>query len=53
MFVQLVTNQDTLVIQPIDFVGESLIRGGNYTYEIDANYENNDLGSLRAILVRD
>ncbi|GGG10690.1 hypothetical protein GCM10011344_09210 [Dokdonia pacifica] len=53
MFVQLVANQDTLFIQPIDFVGESLIRGGNYTYEIEANFENNDLGSLRAILVRD
>lgn len=53
MFVQLVIHQDTLLIQPIDFVGESLIRGGDYTYEIDANFENNDVGILNAVLVRD
>ncbi|WP_299682658.1 hypothetical protein [uncultured Dokdonia sp.] len=53
MYVQLVIDQDTLVIQPIDFVGESFVPSGDYTYEINANFENNDFGSLNAVLVRD
>lgn len=53
MFVQLVINQDTLIIQPIDFVGESLVPSGNYTYEINVDFESNDIGNLNAILIRD
>jgi hypothetical protein len=53
MFVKLVIDQDTLTIQPIDFDGESLIPSGNYTYEISADFEHNDFGSLNAVLVRD
>jgi len=36
-FVELEIDGETYTLQPIDYVGESLLGNGNYTYQIDAN----------------
>lgn len=36
-FVQLQINGKTYTIQPVDFVGETPLENGNYTYKITAN----------------
>lgn len=36
-YVQLEINGETYVVQPIDYVGESLLEEGKYTYILDAD----------------
>lgn len=43
----------TYTIQPIDYVGESPLENGNYTYEISANNSQNRYGKLSMTLVQD
>lgn len=52
-FVQLQINGDTFNIQPIDYVGETLLENGAYTYEIDADNSNNQYGRLSLTLRED
>ncbi|MEM9723074.1 MAG: hypothetical protein AAGA10_27650 [Bacteroidota bacterium] len=43
-YVQLEIQGDTFVIQPIDFVGETPLSKGSYTYQLDVpDFENRDL----------
>ena len=48
-FVQLGINGDTLTIQPIDYVGETKLDCGNYTYRIGVD----QAGSLSIALIED
>lgn len=41
-FVELEIDGETYTLQPIDYVGETLLENGNYTYQIDANDTIND-----------
>lgn len=36
-YIQLETSGDTLIYQPIDYVGETPLKGGKYTYELDVD----------------
>ncbi len=45
-FVELQISGKTYTIQPIDFVGETLLDKGKYTYEIDATDEDTRYGRL-------
>lgn len=36
-FVQLEIDGETYALQPIDYVGETPLENGSYTYQIDAN----------------
>lgn len=42
-FVELEIAGETYMIQPIDYVGESTLSSGYYTYQIDAGDENGQL----------
>jgi hypothetical protein len=37
--IELSIDGDRYVIQPIDFIGETLLEGGRYTYELDADLQ--------------
>ncbi len=39
-FIQLEINSETYTLQPIDFVGETPLENGNYTYEIDIDLDS-------------
>lgn len=52
-FVQLFIEQDSFIIQPIDFVGETELEPGKYTYEIDALDSQDLYGRLSMTLVKD
>lgn len=52
-FVQLEIDGKTFTIQPIDFVGESLLKNGFYTYRLDANDSPDQYGKLSISLIED
>ncbi|WP_281637214.1 hypothetical protein [Flavobacterium marginilacus] len=52
-FVELVINGKTYTLQPIDYVGETLLEPGNYTYQINANDSQNQYGKLTLSLIKD
>jgi hypothetical protein len=36
-FIELFINDERFAIQPVDYVGETPLKNGNYTYELDIN----------------
>lgn len=53
-FVELEIDGETYTIQPIDFVGETPLKNGHYTYEIDADISTQQqYGALSIVLVED
>ncbi|WP_428666785.1 hypothetical protein [Runella sp.] len=53
-FVELKIDGKTYTLQPIDYVGETLLKKGNYTYQIDVNGTINDrYSNLSLTLIED
>lgn len=52
-FIELQIDGKTYTIQPIDYVGETLLEDGNYTYQINANDSQNQYQKLSITLVKD
>lgn len=52
-FVELDIDGSTYTIQPIDYVGETELEHGKYTYQIDANNSQEQYGKLSLIFVED
>ena len=52
-FIELEIDGKTYTIQPIDFVGESKLTNGDYTYAIDANSSEEQYGKLSLSLIKD
>ena len=52
-FVQLQIDSDTFTLQPIDYVGETPLEEGNYTYVVDASQSESQFGRLSISLVED
>ncbi|MFD2725071.1 hypothetical protein [Hyunsoonleella rubra] len=52
-FVELEIDGTTYTIQPIDYVGETPLEKGKYTYQIDANDSMEQYGKLILIFVED
>jgi hypothetical protein len=52
-FVELEINGKTYTIQPIDYVGETLLEDGNYTYQINANDSQNQYQKLSMTLIEE
>lgn len=51
-FVQLQINGKTYTIQPVDFVGETALENGNYTYKITANSPSDPYQKLSMELIK-
>ncbi len=52
-FVELKIYNRTYTLQPIDYVGETVLQDGNYTYEIYANESGNQYDKLSIKLIQD
>ena len=52
-YVQLEIDGAMYIIQPIDYVGETPLKGGTYTYEINANESDEQYGRLSITLIED
>ena len=52
-FIELTANEQTLTIQPIDYVGETPLKGGLYTYELDIVSLEDRYGGLVLKLIED
>lgn len=52
-FVELEIEGETFTVQPIDYVGESLLKRGKYTYELDANDSQERYGRLTLTLIEE
>ena len=52
-FVELEIEGKTYTLQPIDYVGETPLENGNYTYQIDANNSQEQYGKLSLTLVEE
>ena len=52
-FVEVMIDGSIFTLQPIDYVGESLLDDGKYTYVIDANDELEQFGRLSLSLTDD
>lgn len=52
-FVELQIEGKTYTLQPIDYVGETPLEKGSYTYEITANDSQNQYGKLNLKLIKD
>ncbi len=52
-FVELQINGKTYTIQPIDYVGETPLENGNYTYKITANSSLNQYQKLSLEFIKD
>lgn len=51
-FVELQINGSTFTIQPIDYVGETPLENGWYTYQINANDSDDRFGKLSLTLIK-
>ena len=52
-FVELQIDGETYTLQPIDYVGETPLENGNYTYQIDANDSQEQYGKLSLTLIEE
>tara|TARA_B110000285_G_C14559936_1_gene353017 strand:- start:55 stop:438 length:384 start_codon:yes stop_codon:yes gene_type:complete len=52
-FVELEIDGETYTLQPIDYVGETPLENGNYTYQIDANDSQEQYSKLTLTLVEE
>ena len=52
-FIELEIDGATHTIQPIDYVGETPLKNGDYTYQISANDSKEQYGKLDLTLVED
>jgi hypothetical protein len=52
-FVELEIDGKKYTLQPIDYVGETLLENGKYTYKIDANNSDDQYARLSLTLVED
>jgi len=52
-FIELTIDGSTFTIQPIDYVGETKIDNGKYTYEVNANESTNQHSRLTITLIED
>ena len=52
-FIELKIDGATFTIQPIDYVGETPLNGGKYTYEVNAANSNEQYSRLSLNLVED
>lgn len=52
-YVELEINGNTLKLQPIDYVGETPLKNGKYTYEIYTDSPDQEYGSLSITLIKD
>ncbi len=52
-FVELEIDGETYTIQPIDYVGETLLENGDYTYQINANNSLEQYEKLSLTLIVD
>jgi len=50
-FIELEIDNETYTIQPIDYVGETPLENGNYTYQITASTSKEQYGRLNLTLV--
>ena len=50
-FVELQINGSTYTIQPIDYVGETPLENGYYTYQVSANDSDDRFGKLSLTLI--
>jgi hypothetical protein len=50
-FVELQINGSTYTLQPIDYVGETPLENGRYTYQIGANDSDDQFGRLSLTLI--
>lgn len=51
-FVELQINGSTYTLQPIDYVGETPLENGYYTYQINANDSDDRFGKLSLTLIK-
>ena len=52
-FVELQIDGETYTLQPTDYVGETPLENGNYTYQIDANDSHERYGKLSLTLIEE
>jgi hypothetical protein len=52
-FTELVIDGKTYTYQPIDYVGETLLENGKYTYQINANTSDEQYGKLSLTLIEE
>lgn len=52
-FVELEIDGRTHTLQPVDFVGETQLKSGFYTYKLDANDSQEQYGKLSITLIED
>ena len=52
-FIELKINGDTFTVQPIDYVGETPLKNGKYTYEINAANSGDQYSRLTLTLAED
>jgi len=52
-YVKVEIEGETLTLQPIDYVGESYLNSGSYTFQVDVTGSGTDPGSLTNVLRKD
>ena len=52
-FVELVIDEKIYTLQPLDYVGETPLKNGKYTYQINANDSQSQHGKLSLILIEE
>ena len=52
-YIELEANGETYILQPIDYVGETLLGSGNYTYQIDIAPSSSQYSEIILTLIED
>ena len=52
-YIELEANGETYILQPIDYVGETLLGSGNYTYQIDISPLSSQSSEIILTLIED